>query len=201
MDTDVVAVPFLPAVSHPPATTSKWVRRAPRALRNAGARHGASYIGVATLGALSKRLRGQIPATREADRGGPVDKRTPKLGALLVNRAKTTPSVKRPPAKTWLVDSDNAILRQHHAACHTSHRLRGKVNPCSKLQALDYDILPSTTAVFTYVIGSRKLSANEQFFVGAQTVVRLLQTTQIISDVCFITYHVAYASSNKTKII
>ena len=38
-----------------------------------------------------------------------------------------------------------------------------------KLQALVYDILPSTTAVFRYAIGSRKLSANEQFFVGAQT--------------------------------
>ena len=37
------------------------------------------------------------------------------------------------------------------------------------------------------------------FFVGAQTVVSLLQTTQIIPDVCFITDHVAYASSNKTK--
>ena len=33
-------------------------------------------------------------------------------------------------------------------------------------------------------------------FVVAQTVVRLLQTTQILSDVCFITDHVAYASSN-----
>ena len=27
------------------------------------------------------------------------------------------------------------------------------------------------------------------------------QTTQIISDVCFITDHVAYASSDKTKIV
>ena len=70
-----------------------------------------------------------------------------------------------------------------------------------KLQALVYDILPSTTAVFSYAIGSRKLSANEQFFGGAQTVVSLLQTTQIVSDVCFITDHVAYASSNKTKIV
>ena len=70
-----------------------------------------------------------------------------------------------------------------------------------KLQALVYDILPSTTAVFSYAIGSRKLSANKQFFVGAQTVVSLLQTTQIIPDVCFITDHVAYASSNKTKIV
>ena len=69
------------------------------------------------------------------------------------------------------------------------------------LQALVYDILPSTTAVFSYAIGSRKLSANEQFFVGAPTVGSLLQTTQIISDVCLITDHVAYASSNKTKIV
>ena len=81
---------------------------------------------------------------------------------------------------------------------------------CVKLQALVYDILPSTTAVFSYAIGSRKLSANEHFFVlflfcfvfvGAQTVVSLLQATQIISDVCFITDHVAYASSNKTTIV
>ena len=67
-------------------------------------------------------------------------------------------------------------------------------------------MLPSTTAVFSYAIRSRKLSANEQFcfvlfFVGVQTVVRLLQTTQIISDVCFITDHVAYARSDKTKIV
>ena len=47
-----------------------------------------------------------------------------------------------------------------------------------KLQALVYDILPSTTAVFSYAIGSRKLSANEKLFVGAQTVVIVLQTTQ-----------------------
>ena len=28
-----------------------------------------------------------------------------------------------------------------------------------------------------------------------------LQTTQIVSDICFITGHIAYASSNKTKIV
>ena len=39
------------------------------------------------------------------------------------------------------------------------------------------------------------------FFVGAQTVISLLQTTQIISDICFITDHIAYTSWNKTKII
>ena len=43
-----------------------------------------------------------------------------------------------------------------------------------KLQAPVYDILPSITAVFSYAIGSIKLSANEQFFVGAETVVSLL---------------------------
>ena len=48
----------------------------------------------------------------------------------------------------------------------------------AKLQALVYDILPSTTAVFSYATTSRKLSAKEQFFVGAQTV-SLLQTPQI----------------------
>ena len=55
----------------------------------------------------------------------------------------------------------------------------------SKLQVLVYDILPSTTAVFNYATGSRKLSANEQFFVGAQTVVSLLQTTQIKQGVIY----------------
>ena len=54
-----------------------------------------------------------------------------------------------------------------------------------KLQAPVYDILPSTIAVFSYAIGSRKLSANEQFFIGAQTLVSLLQTTQIKQGVSF----------------
>ena len=34
-----------------------------------------------------------------------------------------------------------------------------------KLQALVYDILPSATAVFSYAIGSRKLSANSSKFI------------------------------------
>ena len=54
-----------------------------------------------------------------------------------------------------------------------------------KLQALFYDILSLTTAVFSYAIGSRKLSANEQCFVGVQTVVSLLQTTETKQDVSF----------------
>ena len=71
----------------------------------------------------------------------------------------------------------------------------------SKLQALVYDILISTTAVFSYAIGSRKLSANEQFFVGAQTVVSLLQTTQIKQGVSFIAANKVYTSTNKTTIV
>ena len=70
-----------------------------------------------------------------------------------------------------------------------------------KLQALVYDVLPSTTAVFSYAIGSRKLSANEQFFVGVQTVVSLLQTTRIKQGVSFIAANKAYTSTNKTAIV
>ena len=72
------------------------------------------------------------------------------------------------------------LLREQGGGTDTE--MRGSTG--NKLQALVYDILPSTTAVFSYAIGPRKLSANEQFFVGAQTVVCLLQTTQIISDIC-----------------
>ena len=60
---------------------------------------------------------------------------------------------------------------------------------------------PSTTAVFSYAIGSRKLSANEQFFAGAQTVVSLLQTTQIKQGVSFIATNKVYTSTNKTTIV
>ena len=73
--------------------------------------------------------------------------------------------------------------------------------PRVKLQALVYDILPSTTAVFSYAIGSRKLSDNEQFLVGAQTVVSLLQTTQIKQGVSFIAANKVYTSTNKTTIV
>ena len=80
-----------------------------------------------------------------------------------------------------------------------------------KLQVLVYDILPSTTAVFSYVTGPRKLSANEQFFVlgfcfvfcfvSAQKVVSLLQTTQINQGVSFIAASKVYTSTNKTRIV
>ena len=70
-----------------------------------------------------------------------------------------------------------------------------------ELPALVYDILPSTTAVFSYAIGSRKLSVNEQFFVGSQTVVSLLQTTEIKQGVSFISANRVYTSTNKTTVV
>ena len=94
-----------------------------------------------------------------------------------------------------------------YTVCLTPSRLRrgaggaGDPKRCVKLQALVYDILPSTIAVFTYTIGSRKLSAKEQFFVGAQTVVSLLQTTQIKQGVSFIAANKVYNSTNKTTIV
>ena len=63
--------------------------------------------------------------------------------------------------------------------------------------------LPPDSARFSYAIGSRKLSANEQFFVvvGAQTVESLLQTTQIKQGVSFIVANKVYTSTNKTTIV
>ena len=70
-----------------------------------------------------------------------------------------------------------------------------------QLQALIYDVLPPTTAVTDYAIGLERLSANGQFLVGAQMAITLQQTAHIISGVCFITAHDAYASTNTTKIV
>ena len=51
--------------------------------------------------------------------------------------------------------------------------------------------------LFNYAIGSRKLLANEQFFfVGAQTVMSLLQTAQIKQGVSFIAVNKVYTSTN-----
>ena len=49
--------------------------------------------------------------------------------------------------------------------------------------------------------GPEKLSANEQFFVGAQTVAGLLQTAQIKQGVSFIAANKVYTSTNKTTIV
>ena len=66
-----------------------------------------------------------------------------------------------------------------------------------KLQALVYDILPSTTAVFSYAIGSENCQLTSSFFAGAETIVSLLQTTQIKQGVSFIAANKVYTSTNK----
>ena len=63
---------------------------------------------------------------------------------------------------------EGEAISSHRQDMNTSG---GRAFVWPKLQALLYDFLPSDTAVLSYAIGSRKLSANEQFFVGAQTVV------------------------------
>ena len=50
-------------------------------------------------------------------------------------------------------------------------------------------------------IGSCKLSANEQYFAGAQTVVSLLQTTKIKQGVSLIAANKVYTSTYKTTIV
>ena len=89
------------------------------------------------------------------------------------------------------IDQREGNMIHTKAAVYTPH----------KLQVLVYDIPPSTTAVFSYAIGSRKLSVNEQFFVGAQTVVSLLQTTQIKQGVLFTAANNVYTSRNKTTVV
>ena len=71
-----------------------------------------------------------------------------------------------------------------------------------RLQALVYDILPSTTAITDYAIDLEKPSVNGQFFVEMNGF-SLEQTTQIIrSGVSFITRaHVAYTSTTEAQIV
>ena len=82
-------------------------------------------------------------------------------------------------------------------------QLMGLWHKCctSQTPSMVYDILPSTTAVFSYAIGSRKLTPNEQFFVGAQTVARLLNQLKIKQGVSFTAANKVYTSTNKTTIV
>ena len=103
------------------------------------------------------------------------------------------------PAPEWGRPSAEVQPNGHTQCLEFAH---WSVRAQPKLQALVYDILPSTTAVFIYAIGARKLSANEQFFlVGAQTVVSLLRTTQIKQGVSFTAANKVYTSTNKTTIV
>ena len=49
--------------------------------------------------------------------------------------------------------------------------LASRLNSIHKLKAVVYSILPSTTAMTDYAIGLEKLSANGQFFIGAEVAV------------------------------
>ena len=74
-----------------------------------------------------------------------------------ITNAKVVPAMtKARGSQSFCVGPTNSALLHKPIA--------GAVRSRPKLQALVYDILSSTTAVFSYAIGSRKLSANEQFF-------------------------------------
>ena len=70
-----------------------------------------------------------------------------------------------------------------------------------KLQALVYDILPSTTAVFSYAIGSRKLSANEQFFCWYSNSSKFVTNNLNKTRRVIIAANKVYTSTNKTTIV
>ena len=53
----------------------------------------------------------------------------------------------------------------------------------TELLTLDYDIPPPTTAITSYAVGLKQLTANGQVFVGSQIAGRLEQTAQMMSDV------------------
>ena len=81
----------------------------------------------------------------------------------------TTEATTRPAVKWRLGDYEpgQSLFRHDYREISSAPLSRsiqsGSIAP-PKLEALVYDILPSTTAVFSYAIGSRKLSVNEQFF-------------------------------------
>ena len=106
-----------------------------------------------------------------------------------------------PSDRQQLLSAGYTYLSKHLAITEIRATGRKPFIALAKLQALVYDILPSATAVSSYAIGSRKLSANEQFFVGAQTVIRLLQTIEIKQGVSFIAANKVYTSTNKTTIV
>ena len=70
------------------------------------------------------------------------------------------------------VPSRKASARQCRLAVPRQCR-RSDVIDIAKLQELVYDILPLTTAITDYALGLGKLSANGEFFPGAQIVVSL----------------------------
>ena len=102
----------------------------------------------------------------------------------------------------WSLSSiDQAINNVTNLCSFVGKLVCGCVCVWVKLQALVYDTLPSTTAVFSYATGSWQLSANEQFFIGAQKVVSLLQTTEIKQGMSLAAANKVYTSANKTAFV
>ena len=125
------------------------------------------------------------------------------LGRYAASTVLLVPTLRASLSGTFLKTLPDLELRHRRGTLYLRAAVHRRGHPplVPKLQALVYDILPLTAAVFSYAIGSRKLLANEQFFFGAQTVVSLLQTTQIKQGVSFIAVNKVYTSPNKTAIV
>ena len=95
-------------------------------------------------------------------------------------------SSERPPGNQVTKQGIQLPSLQHRFVANSKHRFT-----TSFLQPLPYLVTPE---------GPKKMSVNEQFFVGAQTVVSLLQTTQIKQGVSFIAANKVYTSTSKTTI-
>ena len=94
-----------------------------------------------------------------------------RVNASYIKSTRGTSSVKwcRPSGPRSVSDCSGEKIVNSFAECRIvsgevlagTQTAGGSVGAGDKLQALVYDILPSTTAVFSYAIGSGKLSANE----------------------------------------
>ena len=98
--------------------------------------------------------------------------------------------------KLWPMPKHGAINLYVHGNQKARWDGQPRTSTSTLTQLLNYD--PSFNCR-----GPINLSANEQFFCWCSNSKHNgeNETTQIISEVCFITDHVAYASSNKTKIV
>ena len=82
--------------------------------------------------------------------------------------------------------------------CHCHLPCCFQVKEGGKLQDLVYNILPLATAIIGYSIGLEKLSADCFLLVLRQ---QYVCNKQIISGDSLVTSHMAYANTNKTKIV
>ena len=88
--------------------------------------------------------------------------------ASIPNRHTTCGPIKKTLVYKTKTKQNKKVFLMHNAQLAIQYSIGPCQTPSTGLQH------PSTTAVFSYTKGSRKVSANEQFFVGARTVVSLL---------------------------